>query len=72
MLRSEARMRACDMALDILSEYCYKISLKNKFTSDGAHVDIIDVQDNTTVNNFLFEGGRGHTVINNTGTQSFF
>ena len=54
ILRSEAKLRACDMALDILSEYCYKISLKNRFTSDGAHVDIIDVQDNTTVKDFIF------------------
>ena len=47
--RSAARERACDMAVDILSENCYKISLKNKFTSDGTEVDIIDVQDNTKV-----------------------
>jgi len=67
---SEAKLRACDMALDILSEYCYKISLKNRFTSDGAHVDIIDVQDNTTVGKNqgkLGDSNVGHKLLSMMG-----
>jgi len=46
---SEARKNACDVALQILSDNCYTVQLKNKFTSNGTEVDIIDVEDNTKV-----------------------
>jgi len=46
---SEARKIACDTALQILSDNCYTVQLKNKFTSNGTEVDIIDVEDNTKV-----------------------
>ena len=33
--------------MELLSEFCYNVEIKNKYLSDGTEVDLIDVEDNT-------------------------
>jgi len=47
--KPEARDAACRRAIEVLSEYCYTVQIKNQFLSDGTEVDLIDVEDNTKV-----------------------